>query len=343
MDGVVDRFQRIEPDISGTIAAGQSLTVLPPIPSRVTTISSGTTPTLDWYRNQRPPLHVIGVDDDNPEIRVQRIRVATQYTSIMNEVPREPSSAVNLRVATEDLYLQSVHDGSGAAGSTNISIRTGAASGPTERISILDNDASFIVQSGTIFVVDDGLRVGFTGNIPTSDYSISANKAAADVSGGLFSTSIGESAISNTNAGWWLSAAGMNTTSKYTPALKFDPDSNHHGRGDYWYLPAEPPRPTLPIPTVVWPSISRPITVVPWTCHRMTINEDGKVGIGIEDPTHLTVNGGTTNNLALFESTDATARISFRDNGTSSVSHVGIGALATMRSSSGNGTATQEQ
>ena len=40
----------------------------------------------------------------------------------------------------------------------------------------------------------------------------------------------------------------------------------------------------------------------------------------------LHVNGGGTNNLALFESTDATARISFRDNSTSSVSHVGIGA-----------------
>ena len=41
----------------------------------------------------------------------------------------------------------------------------------------------------------------------------------------------------------------------------------------------------------------------------------------------LGVNGGTVNNLAVFESTDATARISFKDNSTSSSSHTGIGAI----------------
>ena len=213
------------PDISGTIAAGQVA-----YGASADTIAGNNN--LFWDNtNARlgigtnapsSSLHVIGVDDDNPEIRVQRSGAATQYVSIMNEDASGAFiSGESAGGNRKTLYLQSVHDGSGASGSTNISIRTGDASGPTERISILDNDASVIVQSGTIFVVDDGLRVGFTGNIPTSDYTISANKAAADVSGGLFSTSIGESAISNTNAGWWLAAAGMNTTSKYTPAIKF--------------------------------------------------------------------------------------------------------------------------
>jgi hypothetical protein len=41
----------------------------------------------------------------------------------------------------------------------------------------------------------------------------------------------------------------------------------------------------------------------------------------------LGVNGGTVNNLAIFESTDATARISFKDNSTSGDTHVGLGAV----------------
>lgn len=72
-----------------------------------------------------------------------------------------------------------------------------------------------------MFSVDDNIRVGFTSGPTETDYSISASKSASTVSGGLFSSSIGESAITNDNAGWWLTSAGMNTTSKYTPALKF--------------------------------------------------------------------------------------------------------------------------
>jgi hypothetical protein len=72
-----------------------------------------------------------------------------------------------------------------------------------------------------VLSVDDNIRVGNTSGPTETDYSISASKSASTVSGGLFSSSVGESAITNDNAGWWLTAAGMNTSSKYTPALKF--------------------------------------------------------------------------------------------------------------------------
>ena len=329
-----------EPDISGTIAAGQVA-----YGASADTIAGNNN--LFWDNtNARlgigtnapsSSLHILGVDDDNPEIRVQRSTASTQFISIMNEdatgafISGE-SSGGNRKT----LYLQSVHNGSGAVGSTNISIRTGAASGPTERISILDNDASVIIQSGTNLVVDDGFRVGFTSNIPPENYTISANKAAADVSGGLFSSSIGESAIANTNAGWWLTAAGMNTTSKYTPAIKFGSTDTAFTTDNPKYLAGIVGRSTetyvadtdggMAIDFLTF-SDNGGANGGPTT--RMTINEDGKVGIGTEDPSQFfTVNGGTSNVLGLFESTDGTARISFSDNGTSSVFHVGIGAIA---------------
>ena len=282
-------------------------------------------------------LHVIGVDDDNPEIRVQRTGVATQYTSIMNEDASGAFiSGESAGSNRKTLYLQSLHNGSGvAAGSTNISIRTGDASGPTERISILDNDASVIVQSGTIFVVDDGLRVGFTGNIPTANYSMSANKAAADVSGGLFSTSIGESAITNTNAGWWLTAAGMNTTSKYTPAIKFGSTDSNFTTDNPKYLAGIVGRATetyaadtdggMAIDFLTFPD-NGGANGGPTT--RMTIDQDGSVGIGTETPAFtLDVNGANANQIGIFRSTDATARVNFVDNRTTSDTHVGIGAV----------------
>ena len=61
---------------------------------------------------------------------------------------------------------------------------------------------------------------------------------------------------------------------------------------------------------------------------RMVIQADGDVGIGTTSPTQtLTVNAGTTNNTALFESTDSTTYVSLKDNSTSGNNYVAIGAV----------------
>ena len=167
-------------------------------------------------------LHIVGKDDETPEIRIERSGVSTQYLSLQNEdasggFVTSHSAESNKKV----LALRSVHNSGGsAAGDNLITFLTGAESSPTERMRVSDVDALVTVQSGTDLLVDDSLRVGST-SLTISDYSISAQKSASTVSGGLFSSSIGETAITNDNAGWWLSANGMNTSSKYTPALKF--------------------------------------------------------------------------------------------------------------------------
>jgi hypothetical protein len=238
-------------------------------------------------------LHLVGIDDDNPELRIQRSGVSTQYLSLQNE---DASGAFLTSHSAESnkksLQIQSVHNSGGSAAGDNLIVfRTGAESSPTERMRISDNEALVIVQSGTDLVVDDSLRVGFTGNIPVGDYSISANQAASDVSGGLFSTSIGESAITNANAGWWLTAGGMNTSSKYTPALKFgstDPAFTTDnpkwlagvvGRATETYSADNDGGMALDFMTFQQSSgtAGGPST-------RMTIDHDGDVGIGTTSP-----------------------------------------------------------
>ena len=120
-------------------------------------------------------LHLVGIDDDNPELRIQRSGVATQYLSLQNE---DAGGAFFTSHSAESnkkaLQIQSVHNSGGsAAGDNLILFRTGAESSPTERMRISDNEASVIVQSGTDLIVDDSFRVGFTSSITVGDYSIS--------------------------------------------------------------------------------------------------------------------------------------------------------------------------
>ena len=168
-------------------------------------------------------LHLVGIDDSNPELRISRSGVSTQYLSMQNE---DASGAFISSQSGESnkkpLYLESIHNSGGsAAGDNSILFRTGASSSPTTRVSISDTTSSVSIESGTNLQVDDYLRIGFTSGPAEADYALSISKSASTVSGGLFSSSIGESAITNDNAGWWLTANGMNTGSKYTPALKF--------------------------------------------------------------------------------------------------------------------------
>ena len=238
-------------------------------------------------------LHLVGIDDDNPELRIQRDGVSTQYLSLQNE---DASGAFFTSHSAESnkkaLQIQSVHNSGGsAAGDNLILFRTGAESSPTERMRISDNEANVIVQSGTDLIVDDSFRVGFTSNITVGDYSISANKAATEVSGGLFSNSIGETAISNANAGWWLTANGMNTSSKYTPALKFGSTDSAFTTDNPKWLAGIIGRATetysadndggMALDFLTFPPSSS-ANGGPTT--RMTIDDDGRIGMGIESP-----------------------------------------------------------
>ncbi len=318
------------PDISGTIAAGQVA-----YGASADTIEGDNN--LFWdTTNDRlgigtatpaSSLHIIGIDDDNPEVRVQRSVAASQFISIMNEdaaggIIRSEASEGNKK----PLYLDSVHDGGGsAAGSNLVSIRTGPASGPTPRMEITDNtnpgastsDPQVIIQSGTYLLVDDQIRVGnfVSGPTPT-DYSISVSKGSSTISGGLFSSSIGESAIGNTNAGWWLTANGMNTTSKYTPAIKFGSTDNALTTDNPKYLAGIVGRATetysadtdggMALDFLTFPNSSS-ATGGPTT--RMTIDQDGQVGIGagLTSPAaalHVRTQNDSSTFVALFESED---------------------------------------
>ena len=238
-------------------------------------------------------LHLVGVDDSNPELRISRDGVASQYLSMQNEDASggfiSSQSAENNK---KPLYLQSIHDSGGSAGGDNsIIIRTGASSSPTTRVTLSDVSNKFVIESGTVLSVDDNIRVGFTSGPTETDYSISVSKSAATVSGGLFSSSIGESAISNTNAGWWLTAAGMNTTSQYTPAIKFGSTDTAFTTDSPKYLAGIVGRATetysadtrggMAIDFLTFPD-NGGVTGGPTT--RMTVDENGRVGIGTTTP-----------------------------------------------------------
>ena len=237
-------------------------------------------------------LHIVGKDDETPEIRIERSGVSTQYLSLQNEdaggaFVTSHSAESNKKV----LALRSVHNSGGsAAGDNLITFLTGAESSPTERMRVSDVDALVTVQSGTDLLVDGSLRVGSTA-LTISDYSLSVQKSASTLSGGLFSSSVGETAITNDNAGWWLSANGMNTTSKYTPALKFGSTDSAFTTDNPKWLAGIIGRATetyagdtnggMAIDFLTFPDNSG-VDGGPTT--RMTIDEWGGVGIGTTTP-----------------------------------------------------------
>lgn len=261
-------------------------------------------------------LHIVGVDDNNPELRIQRSGVATQYLSLMNE---DASGSFIASESAESnkksLYIEAIHNSGGSAAGDNLIImRTGAASGPTERVRLSDTNALFTIQSGTNLLVDDSLRVGSTAGPTLTNYSLSVSKSAATISGGLFSSSNGESAITNDQAGWWLTAGGMNTSAKYTPAIKFGSTDTAFTTDSPKYLAGITGRSTetysadddggMAIDFLTFPNSSG-VDGIPTT--RMTIDNNGRVGIGagLTSPSatfHVRTQGDAATFVALFES-----------------------------------------
>ena len=340
------------PDISGTIAAGQVA-----YGASADTIEGDNN--LFWdTTNDRlgigtnapsSSLHIIGIDDDNPEVRLQRTGVATQYLSLQNE--DASGSFINSESAESNkkaLYLQSVHNSGGSAGGDNLMIwRTGAASGPTERMRISDVNNLFTVQSTTDMNVESKLAVGKT-SAPSYTLEVEGSNSQtggfAELTGGLFSSSSGDSSLTNGMPGWWLTAKGMNTTSKYTPALKFgstDPDftttnpkwtagiigeaietyaADDKGGMDMHFLTAPAGVGVATVPSI-----------------NMTLDASGKLGIGTTNPS-ATLHASTADNIvAKFLSTDATAAIELADNSTTNNAVLTrVGQTLTLCANGGN-------
>jgi hypothetical protein len=106
----------------------------------------------------------------------------------------------------------------------------------------------------------------------------------------LFSSSIGETAITNDNAGWWLSAAGMNTSSKYTPAIKFGSTDPHLTTDNPKWLAGIIGRATETYSSDTTGAMAMDFmtnnggSATGGPSVRMTIDDDGDIGIGTESP-----------------------------------------------------------
>ena len=75
-------------------------------------------------------------------------------------------------------------------------------------------------------------------------------------------------------------------------------------------------------------AISNDLVLRAGNSNAVRVKDDGDVGIGTTSPSvRLHVDAGTTNNVALFESTDSTTYVSVKDNSTSGNNHVAIGAV----------------
>ncbi len=208
------------------------------------------------------------------------------------------------------LYLESIHNSGGsAAGDNSIIFRTGASSSPTTRVTLSDSNARFVVESGTYLLADDNIRVGSTSITPT-DYSLSVQKSSSTLSGGLFSSSIGESSITNDTAGWWLTANGMNTTSKYTPALKFGSNDSAFTTDSPKWLAGIIGRAGETYSSDTTGGMALDFLTFPdgggangGPTVRMTIHENGFVGIGTESPAEeLHIVGASDPKIRITES-----------------------------------------
>ena len=177
---------------------------------------------------------------------------------------------------------------------TNAGLTAGILFGDTD-----DNDVGSIKYNHFSeymnFTVNasEAMRINSTGNVgiseTTPDTKLHITGGSTDVKIRLESTSIGASAVSQDMAGLEIMAAGMNTTSQYTPAIKF-------GSTDGQFTTTNPKFGAMVVgraaetydtdlkgamalhffTTDVIPGAS------PVPSHAMTIDYNGRVGVGID-------------------------------------------------------------
>ena len=188
-----------------------------------------------------------------------------------------------------------VASGTGATKTITISGGGGISIGDTvtnatEGSVLFAGAGGVLAQDNANFFWDDtNDRLGIGTNAP--EYSIHVDKTVSTVSGGLFSTGSGESGIANDNAGWWLTSQGHNPTNKYCPAIKFGSTDLQFTTDNPKYLAGIVGRATefyvgdtdggMALDFLTFPD-NGGASGGPTT--RMTIDQNGSVGIGTASP-----------------------------------------------------------